>query len=350
MDIKINDYRIVKADFDDVKDRLKELYKYRKSEVSAEIKYGGSPYGDWDIWVVKNKKSEQIIGAGLLIVREFYVEQKKVKAGSARDLIIDESHRSFWPAFKLEKEIMQHFNDCGVDFIFAKPAHDIVKKMFTRLGYRNVGEYKEYTKILRWSDILARKLPSFLKMGILGKSLDGFQSFKQKLLINCNTDGYGVSLEKSLDSRFEKFNKEMAKYYKMLSVHDSKYLNWRYFKDPETNIKIFCLVNNKDEIQGYIIYKLYKHRCKIKHMLVKPEKKIIKIILFKFINHMKNRGATKISLRFMGNSKLAKQLKKFNFIPRNRRPQSILITDGDFLRNHEFVLDKENWLFFEGDV
>src|SRR6056297_3541897 len=102
MSTSLDYFTIKKADIQKVKNELLDLYTQRNTDVIAEeVLNGGSPYGTPHVWIVQDKYTKTIFGAGTVVIRKFYINGKIIKAGSVRDLIIDKSHRDFWPAFKL---------------------------------------------------------------------------------------------------------------------------------------------------------------------------------------------------------------------------------------------------------
>ena len=163
------------------------------------------------------------------------------------------------------------------------------------------------------------------------------------------TFNYSVEIPEFFDDRFDAFWKKASKQFNIIGERTSNFLNWRFKKSPSQEYKIFCIVDDKKDILGYIVFYYYKDNiCNIVDMLFLTSENILDSLLAEFAIYARVNGVGAIVIRYLGNRLLEEKLKEFNFFIIEKDCTNMVIYSPDF-PFESYLLDKQNWYFFTGD-
>jgi len=342
-------YSITEADVQNNRDDILPILIKNLTGPSLNIyvwNYNQCPYGVARCWLAKHEESNTFIGTATLFPRVILVKGEPVSAAVAGDFAVDKQHRNLSTALALQKEIQSKIHDTKFKFIYLLP-NEQAQGIFLRLGYKKIGNFVHFVKPLKSEYQYNKYLHSFLQLKIFAKTVDFLiksvaKENRYKTLLK-----YSTITPEYFDDRFDVFWKNISKHFTIIGERTSFFLNWRYIQYPEKKYKIFCLLDEHNDIIGYIVYFLENNMCHIRDMLFEPSTEFLSLLLAEFSRFIRMKGVGSISVDYLGDSFLEKKLREFNFLP-FKNEMDLIIYSSDMAENTD-LLKKENWHFFAGD-
>lgn len=340
----MNNYTIEKADHRTHKDRVLALLK-RNLDITEERYDWNYVKGPVICWIAKDASGE-VVGSAALFLRDMTVNGKPFKAGIAGDFAVDKEHRAFGPAMALQKSIIANLGLDNVDFVYTIP-NEKSGPLLQRLGYREISVYRRFVKILK-SEYKEGKniLPASMK-GIASSITDFALEALSKERRYRRPFSIKVETPAAFDKRFDDLSTDAKKRFNVAGTRTADFLNWRYRESPYRNYAIFAVSRENGVLAGYIVYYIYENVAYIADILFDDTRESIKMLLSEFCNQMRDKGAGSISIRYVGGKSLESSIKEMNFIEDKRTQTKMLVYPG--VEPNQFLLNKENWYFLEGD-
>ena len=342
-------YSISEADVRNNKDDILSILTKNldgQSPSRYEWNYNQCPYGAALCWLAKDEQSNIFIGTTALFPRVVLVKGDPVYAVIAGDFAVDIKHRNLITALSLQKEIRSKIHDTKFKFIYGLPNKQS-KNIFLRLGYKKIGRFTHFVKPLKSEYQYNKYIYSFLQLKIFARAVDFLiKSFSKENRYK-TTLKYSIITPEYFDDRFDMFWKNVSKHSTIIGERTSIFLNWRYIQSPEKKYKIFCLLDEHNDIIGYIVYFIENNMCHIRDMLFEPSTEVLSLLLAEFSRFIRMKGVGSISVHYLGGSLLEKKLREFNFLP-IKNETDLIIYSPDIADNTD-LLNKENWHFLAGD-
>jgi len=275
------------------------------------------------------------------------VKGEPVYAAIAGDFAVDIQHRNLIPALALQKEIQSKIHNTKFKFIYGLPNKQS-KGILLRIGYKKIGRFAHFIKPLKSEYQYNKYIHSFLQLKIFAKAVDFLiKSFSKENRYK-TTLKYSIITPEYFDDRFDMFWKNVSMRSTIIGERTSFFLNWRYIQSPEKKYKIFCLLDEHNDIIGYIVYFIENNMCHIRDMLFEPSTEVLSLLLAEFSRFIRMKGVGSISVHYLGGSLLEKKLREFNFLPIKNEMDLIIYSPNMADTNDLFI--KENWHFFAGDT
>lgn len=361
----MNKYTIKETNIKHKKDEILSVLK-KNIETSSiqkyEWNYENSPYGNAKCWTAKNEETNIIVGTASLFPRKILIKNKPFYTAIAGDFAVDKKHRAFGPALKLIKEVRSNLKNTHFKFIYGVP-NKLSKTLFLRIGYKEIGKYERYIKILKTEhlpkEILKQSLHSkirfkiikyLLKYKTIQKIADYYIKTTSKEKHYKKNTKHTIEILDAYDERFDLLWKKTSKQYNIIGERNARFLNWRYKQSPIQDYKTFCIIEDKKEITGYITYFIEDKICHVVDILYIRSENILDSLLSEFTLHIReknNIGA--IVIRYLGNKSFDKKLKEYNFHTTEEEDINVTIYSPDFSKD-KYILNKQNWHFFTGDT
>jgi len=342
-------YSIINADVQNNRDDiLSLLMKNLKGPSSDKYvwNYNQCPYGSAHCWLAKHEQSNTFIGTAALFPRVILVKGEPVYAAIAGDFAVDIQHRNLIPALALQKEIQSKIHDTKFKFIYGLPNKQS-KGILLRMGYKKIGMFAHFIKPLKSEYQSNKYIHSFLQLKIFARAGDIFiKSFAKENRYK-TTLKYSIITPEYFDDRFDVFWKNVSKHFTIIGERTSIFLNWRYIQSPAKKYKIFCLLNEHNDIIGYSVYFIENNMCHIMDMLFEPSTEVLSLLLAEFSRFIRMKGVGSISVDYLGGSLLEKKLREFNFLPIKNETDLIIYSPN--IADNTDLLNKENWHFLAGD-
>lgn len=346
----MKNYSIIKADIDHDKENILSILQ-RNVDIASSQRYDWNykqcPYGNALCWLAKFESTDSFVGSTSLFPRKLLINKKPTFAAIAGDFAIDKNHRGYGPAFKLHREILSKFNDFGYNFIYGLP-NVSSRTFFLRIGYKEIGKYKRYIKLLKTVIVPKEYLPKYLRSNILLKIFDFFNNIVSKDKRVKNKFGYSIEMPNIFDERFDMLWEKASKQFNIIGERSSRFLNWRYKQSSTYDYKLFCILDDKKELAGYLVYYVKDKICHVVDMLFLPSNNLINLLLANFILHIRAKEIGAIVIRYMGNNVIENKLKEFNFFL-TKNDDAIVVLYAANLPFESYLLNETNWYFFTGD-
>ena len=315
-----------------------------------DFSFKQSPHGNALCWLVKFEPTNSFVGITSLAPRKLLINEKPIYSGIVGDVAVDKDHRGFGPALKLQREVLSKANDFGYIFNYAAP-NKFGRPVLSRVGYKEIGEFKLYVKLLKTVTVpkrFLRFLPRYLQSNIPLKIIDFFIGIVSKEKRVKDKFGYSIEMPDLFDERFDVLWEKASKEFNIIGERSSKFLNWKHKQSYFLrDYKIFCLLDDEKELVGYIVYSVEDNTCYVADMLFLPSDNSIDLLLAKFILYLRAKETGAIFISYMGNSFIKNKLKEFNFFPKD--DDEIIMLYVANLPNESYLLDENNWYFFAGD-
>ena len=103
------------------------------------------------------------------------------------------------------------------------------------------------------------------------------------------------------------------KYYPCSVVRDSKFLNWRFYRNPINDYHTFGLYNIKNKLRGYIVFLIKENSAIIVDIFSPNNRKELNQLLFQSINKLKTHEIKKIKIWTPSHHFIAKSIVDFGF-------------------------------------
>lgn len=346
----MKDYTIVKADVEADKKNILPILQ-RNLDIASSKRYNWNykfcPYGKALCWIAKFESSDLFVGSASLFPRRLLINEEPTYGAIAGDFAIDKNHRGFGPAFKLQREILSKVNEYGYNFLYGIP-NELSRAFFLRIGYKKIGNFNRYIKLLKTENVPSEYLSGYLRSKIFLKIIDFINGIFSKEKRIKNEFGYSIEMPIRFDERFDILWKKASKQFNIIGERSSRFLNWRYKQSSTYDYKIFCILNDKKELVGYLVYFVKENIVHLVDMLFLLSDDLINFLLAKFIIHIKSKGIGAIVVRYMGNDYVDRKLKEFNFFL-TKKDDSIVVLYAVNLLYKSYLLDETNWYFFVGD-
>ena len=233
------------------------------------------------------------VGSAALFQRVFHVAGRPCMVFVAGDFSVDQPHRGFGPAFMLQRRILSDIKGkSGCAWLYGIP-NDKSRALFTKLGYRTVGCFRKYLKILK-VDYVYKKLnitPNvFMKLlGTVIGALSRERFYRRP-------KGISVESPDAFDSRFDSLWMAVKHQYPVIGERTAAFLTWRYSELSGKTYKIFCLTRD-GILAGYVVYLLLDGLCHVVDLLCFRDRRIVECLISEFSLRMRADGIEAISIR-----------------------------------------------------
>ena len=204
-------------------------------------------------WLLGEHDSAPTGAAGLML-RRMAVAGRMVDGGAAIDLNVDQTQRSVGPALALVRAVTSTADREGREVLFGMPNRSATAVM-KRAGYREVGEFSCWTKLLsteqKLHSVLRSKWASRLLAPLTDKALQ-LQSTEWRTRLPRPVIAESMP---RFDSRFDELWSRAACQFDVIGERTADYLNWRFTNCPDLDYEIFTLAERATgELLGYVVW------------------------------------------------------------------------------------------------
>lgn len=326
----------------------KYLNKY--FDARFEWLYKDNPAGQTKTVLAFKDDENKIIGCGSICPRPLYLNGQKARAGIAVDFIVDENHRTYGPALKLQRANFSEDNSSEFDIIIAFP-NQAAKGPFLRVGCKALGEASLFTKVLKSENKIARYINIPVLTKSIGFILDQLLRLFDKMRVFAKPSNWHAETVDAFDERFDAFWNEVRNY-KIIAERSSDYLNWRYARCKGIQYKVFCLSEKGSKtLKGYIVYFLHNNVANIEDMFAVNMDRTWLYLLYEFSEHMRKEGVVSICFSYFGNALFKELFHKLNFFEKKETRTVLLYINSNSSESfRNMALNPNNWSLFEGDL
>lgn len=202
------------------------------------------------IWVAD--LGGKIVGHGSHIFANVKVGTRTVKGAIAADLMTHPDFRRQGVFKSMVRYSDQYLveKDVGLEFFFPS---EIISKAQSSVRSTE-SEFRTF-HIPILMHIIDPRMNTYGRL-LIRKPLSKIFNFSLKKLFRSRDASKARDLDlinvPMFDDRFDDFWREVSRFYRVILVRDSEYLNWRYVNNPDLNAKILT-VEDGGKILGYIV-------------------------------------------------------------------------------------------------
>ncbi len=270
-----------------------------------------------------------IIGSAGLMRRRFSLAGEVIDGGAAIDLNVDEQQRSVGPAMTLARAVMKLADENGCSCLYGFPIRRAAG-VLKRCGYRQLGEFSNWTKLLRSEVKLRSVLRSSLAAKLAGPLVDVAMRWKSSEREWRLPPQVVVETPKTFDERFNRLWQAAAQRFGVLGERSADYLRWRFSKCPELKYECFALTGRGcGELLGYIVWYRSDESICIADLLAVDDA-ATELLLAEFTRHARRLRADAIRLACFASTRFYEQLEAAGFSRRQdsypvlvRMPESV---------------------------
>lgn len=295
-------------------------------------------------WLLGEQDAPPMGAAGLLF-RRTAVEGAVVDGGAPIDLNVDQTQRSVGPALTLVRTIINAADGDGRAILYGMPNRSATAVM-KRAGYREIGEFSSWTKLLRTEQKLRDKLRLSLASRLVAPLLDkilGWSSAEWRTRLPANVVARDVS---RFDDRFDALWLRTLDRFDVIGERTESYLNWRFTQCPDLNYQIFTLADRvTNELLGYVVWYVDEGGVSISDLLAVDAPTTL-LLFAAFSRRTRRTEASAIRLDCFGSTSFYRLLQSAGFHRRqNRHP--VLCRFGGEVR--EQTRSGANWFLTMAD-
>jgi hypothetical protein len=341
-------YRVRAADIESDQGNILHLCRTSALNGSPE-KYRwnreGNPFGPTWCALAIESSSEQVVGTTALFPRRLLVDGTSLRAAVAGDFAVEPKHRTLYPAMVLQKAALAACQAGVFDVLYGFP-NNAARPVQFRAGYRSVGQVTAGVRLLRTRAALAKRGQAFWSWGA-----DIFDSIltlmSRESRVNLSTSYRYASLPR-FDARFDRFWAHALAEHRIIVERDSLYANWRFIECPIRRYSLFTAVHNTTgEIGGYVVWSSSQDG-KIRISDLMADDHAFDGLLTAFIRQQRDQNADCITIAYLGNTKLVRNLRRFGFMFRRTRSEVLLCVKPGVPVPERFF-DSDNWYLLDGD-
>ena len=268
-------------------------------------------------WMIGEHGAPPMGAAGLLL-RQTAVEGTVIPGGSPIDLNVDQTQRSVGPALTLVRSILNTADHEGRSILFGMPNRAATAVM-KRAGYREIGEFSAWTKLLSIEQLLRGKLrprwAARLVAPVINQGLAWAGSeWRTRLPKNIV-----VQSVVSFDHRFDTLWQRVTNRFDVIGERTEGFLNWRFTQCPDLNYQVFTLNDRAtQELLGYVVWYVDEGAFSISDLLAVDEPTTA-LLLAEFSRHARRMKASAIRFGCFASADFYQQLSRAGFHRRQNR-------------------------------
>lgn len=247
-----------------------------------------TPQGIGTMWVITESESGDIVGHhGLIPIHADYFGQNLL-LGKTENTVLHPKYLGTGIYFIHEKKFLQQAMK-RFDLLYTTFAHGTPCKIRQKLGYKAVGKYLTYEKIIR-NPYLKKTLDALIEKKIPNRLLRIFCKFINRMFgdflmiffVRRGKIDKRIAFEMvedidSISREIDQFCDRNKGYFGITINRTSQYLKWRIFKNPHLKYN-FLLARKFDKVIGYVVTKNpapHVNRCEVVDLVCEQNDEII---------------------------------------------------------------------------
>ena len=245
------DYATVSASVIDDRARILALWReglthHGMPEAKLDWFYRRSPEGMPDVFFLLHGNQQEAVGVASIGRRRMRFGTETLLSGEMVDFVVLPNHRTLFPAIMLQKAMHRHALGLGTHAILYGLPNPKSAPVFSRVGYRCVGQMVRRVRVLRCASYLSRYLPAWISV-VVGAIIDRARwgAIALHRLVN---RGFRSQWLTQPDARFDDLWQRCAAPDVLMGVRDAAFLmTWRFVDCPLRSYTFFTLFSTDDQ-------------------------------------------------------------------------------------------------------
>jgi hypothetical protein len=264
------------------------------------------------------------VGAAALSHRSFRLNGEIVRGTQAIDFVVDGAHRTLGPAIQLQQSVTAALVDERVPVAYALPNRKS-EGVLIRSGYRKIGALQRWAKVLRYEDVIERRL-AIPFAGVAGRAVSAAAGVVARDRWVRVPDGTRMESVTAFDSRFDDLWQRSAGQFHLVGERNADYLQWRFSAHPAREYSTVAMVGADDRLLGYVVHYEDADAIRVADTLA-IDYPTWKTLLAAFVRQVRGTSAAVVSLLHFGSAEFETMLDELGFQPR-AMDSSVLVFKG----------------------
>ena len=287
------------------------------------------------------------VGVLSIAYRDFYFNQKKLRAALCGDFVVTAGHRSLQPALKLIKDSVQSELDSCL-FVYGFP-NEKALGVLKMSGFKAVGKLTRYACVLKTGRYMRQKIKNLVIAGFISNLIDLIRCPLVHFQDVVRTKNIKITETFNFATDVDKISKNSAINHLIFNCRSSLYLNWRYFAKPDNAyVGLVCSRFNGTQLVSYAVLE-HEHKSNTIHvrdMLFSCNRALVQLLSAIRIWAYKH-NADSISMSILAPDDIAELIMYAGFSPRESvRNVLVKTNDSNIL---QILLNKNSWFLLDGD-
>jgi hypothetical protein len=304
------------------------------AQESADAKYrwlyrdAPQPGGVFMLKARRAGEPERVVGTAGVGCRRFFANGRPARAALIGDVAVDQDHRTLLPAMRLIRQVREAAL-AEFDFAYAYPNRS-AEGVFVRCGYRKLGPMARFAAVLRHEPYLRQVLRVPVLPRIAGAGLDLVRSGLRAPRVLWALGGHRLEWLGDVDERFDGLWERARTEYGLIGQRDAGFLRWRFLRHPTERFQIAALVRHDHTraLDAYAVIELQERTAHVRDLFGHLDGcgKLLDLLL----PALRDRGASNVSMEFLGASRIVQLLRSRGF-QRRASERAIIVQsrDGD---------------------
>lgn len=319
------DYAVVSASVVDDSPKILALWRAGLThsgmpEAKFDWFYRHNPEGLPEVFFLLHGNRQEAVGVAAIGRRRVRFGAETFMAGEMVDFVVRSDHRTLFPALILQREMHRRVRELETYAILYGLPNSKSTPVFSRVGYRCVGQMVRRARVLRLEEYLSRHLPGWISSAV-GAIADRVR-LSAVALRRLAIGGFRSQWLTRPDARFDELWRRCAAPDVLMGVRDAAFLTWRFVQCPLRSYEFFALFSTTDQrLVAYAVCEAHERVLHVRDFLVEPDALGAWARLWTDLSLAAFRqGFKSLSLEFLGGEKLHRKLGRAGMIARDRRP------------------------------
>ena len=345
-------YQVFEENLDDARDDALALLSATRQGAATDQRryewlYRENPDGNAVLWSIRKAKTAEMAGFTVVLPRRMIVDGAPRLCWIGADFSIYPKYRSLGVAMKLRRAAKTAIDEGRASFLYAHP-NERMQIIHEKVGHAPVGTMVRYAKPLRFDPYLRKRLGDHWLSTAVGKlceSVTRLRSREGKDLPSCSTR---LVESPRFDDRFDRLFEQAATCRRVIGVRDSRYLDWRYTRNPLYKTHAL-LAEDGDRLIGYALFVLGQDGVvQVKDVFAAQHDSVERDLIGALIAQARRDSRTSISIAILEGHPIADTLGEFGFVRRPDCSQMVSYAPPDSPL-HDVLREARSWLICVGD-
>lgn len=304
--------------------------------------YTGNVQGLPAVFFLNHQDEPNPVGVAAIGQREMRFNDVSIKAGALVDFVTVAEHRTLFPALLLQKELRQQgLASHRVLYGFPNPKSLAVVR---RAGYSLAGQMVRRARVLRSALYVARHVPHWISR-IVGPLIDTCRHAALKVRQLTRPSYKAIWLD-GPDARFDELWANATLPNVLMGRRDQAFLAWRFTDNPTHKHSIFALIAEPSgSLVAYAVCEVHAKTLHVRDFLADPTiPNSMNSLWLHLITNAFTRGLAVLSVEFLGNRKIAREIEAAGLNAREQQPMYAAAT-----AQWSKLLDENAWYLTSAD-
>ncbi|MBX3441598.1 MAG: hypothetical protein KF774_04265 [Planctomyces sp.] len=308
--------------------------------------YRDNPDGDAVIWLLRDQDSNESVGFTAALPRRMRVLGEERMCWIGSDFSVLPKYRTLGLALKLRRAAKDGIDAGRAEFLYAHP-NDRMAVIHSKVGHSPIGQMIRLARPLRIAPHVAEATSSPRLGAVAGAVVDPLLRFVDRTTWRRRRVALSHVAEPVFDARFDGlFERATAGSSTILGVRDSRYLSWRYGRNPLQQTEAI-LAEESGRLVGYALLSR-NESVHIKDVFPTDDAALAQELLAEAIRVGFRTGAQSVSATLLESHPLAATLQGWGFRRRAETSQMFGYCPAD-RPWAEALFDKSSWRISVGD-